>query len=71
MITRLIQSTGDFLARYSGLPVLLAAGLIILNFVLQLLPETWFLVGWLAETDFLLHLGLVIGLIGGLLGDVL
>jgi hypothetical protein len=61
-----IKRTTDFLARYPGLPVLVGVGLIVLNFVCRLLPA-WPIVGWMAQVDFLLHLGLVVSLIGVLL----
>jgi len=53
-----------------GLPILVAVGLVVLNFVLQLLPG-WPVVGWLARTHLFLHLGLVLGFLGILLGDAL
>jgi hypothetical protein len=60
----------NFLARSPGLPVLAAVGLVLLNFLVQLVPERP-VVGWLAHTDVLLHLGLVVGFLGILLGDAL
>jgi hypothetical protein len=69
-MTKLIQRTGDFLARVPGLPVLLAVGLVVLNLVLQFLPD-WPVVGWLAQTDLLLHVALIVGFLGVLLGEVL
>jgi len=66
----LLKRVGDFLARVPGLPILVAIGLVILNFVLQLLPD-WPIVGWLARFHLLLHLGVIVGLLGVLLGDVL
>jgi hypothetical protein len=70
MILRLLRTLSDFLARTPGMPILLAVALILLNFLLQLLPDLTF-VAWLAHTDFLLHLGLVLGFVGILLGDAL
>ena len=67
---KLLQRTSDFLARLPGLPVLIAIGLVILNLVLQLLPD-WTVVGWLARTDLLLHVGLILGFLGMLLAKVL
>jgi hypothetical protein len=69
-MTKLIQRTGDFLARVPGLPVLLAIGLVVLNLVLQFLPN-WPVVGWLARTDLLLHVALIVGFLGILVGEVL
>jgi hypothetical protein len=69
-MTKLIQRTGDFLARVPGLPVLLAIGLVVLNLVLQFLPN-WPVIGWLARTNLLLHVALIVGLLGVLVGEVL
>jgi len=71
MVFRLLRRTADFLARWPGLPVLIAIALIILNFLLRLLSAGWPAIDWLVHTDLLLHLGLIIGFLGLLLGDVL
>ena len=70
MVSDLLKRIGEFLARVPGLPILVAIGLVALNFVLQLLPA-WPVVGWLAHTHLFLHLGLILGLLGVLLGEVL
>jgi len=67
----LLKRISDFLARVPGLPVLVGVLFVILNFVFRLLPDTWPVVGWLIHTDFFLHLGVIVGLIGILLGDAL
>ena len=61
-----LKRVGDFLARVPGLPVLVGLGLILLNFIFQLLPS-WPVVGWMAQVNLLLHLGLIVSLIGLLL----
>lgn len=55
-----------FIARYKGLPTMLAVALVVLNFVLQ-----FFNLGWLSSSNLLLHLGIVVGLIGLLLAEAL
>jgi hypothetical protein len=70
MLNRIIKAGTDFLARLPGLPVLVAALLVALNFILRLLPD-WPAVAWLVHTDLLLHAGVVLGLVGILLGDAL
>jgi hypothetical protein len=70
MLIELLKSLSNFLARQPGLPILIAVGLILLNFVAQLLPN-WPVIEWLGNTYLLLHLGLVLGFLGILLGDVL
>jgi hypothetical protein len=70
MVGELLKRVSNFLARVPGLPIIVAIGLVVLNFVLQFLPG-WPLVGWLAHTHLLLHLGLVLGFLGVLLGEAL
>ena len=63
----MLDRISAFIATYKGAPVLLGVLLVIVNFALVLLsPETW-----LARTNLLLHLGIIIGLLGILLGDAL
>lgn len=71
MTTRLLKRVSEFLASLPGLPTLVAIGLVTLNLVLQFLPADWPVVGWLAQTNLLLHLGLILGLVGELLHDAL
>lgn len=70
MVSELLKRVSNFLARVPGLPIIVAIGLVVLNFVLQFLPD-WPVVGWLAHTHLLLHLGLILGFLGVLLGDAL
>lgn len=65
-----LKRISEFLARMPGLPILVAIGLVVLNFALQLLPQ-WPVVGWLARTHCFLHLGVILGFLGLLLGDAL
>lgn len=55
-----------FIARYKGLPTMLAVVLVILNFGLQFVD-----LGWLSSSNLLLHMGIVIGLLGLLLAEAL
>ena len=55
-----------FIARYKGLPIMIAVGLIALNFILQIVH-----IGWLSSSNLFLHLGIVVGLIGVLLAEAL
>jgi hypothetical protein len=69
----------DRLERVRGLPVLLGAGLVLLNFVVRCVafglmpepPQPSFWVFLLTEGNLLLHLGIIVGLVGVLLGDIL
>jgi len=69
-MNKLLKRASEFLARLPGLPVFIAVGLVVLNFVFLLLPD-WPVVGWLAHTHLFLHLGVILGLLGLLLGEVL
>jgi hypothetical protein len=71
MAADFLKRISDFLARFPGLPVLIAVFFVILNFVFRLLPGTWPVVGWLVQTDLFLHLGVILGLLGMLVGDAL
>ena len=55
-----------FIARYKGLPTMVAVVLVVLNFIFQFLN-----LGWLSSSNLLLHLGIVVGLIGVLLAEAL
>ena len=55
-----------FIARYKGLPIMIAVGLIALNFILQIVRLVW-----LSDSNLFLHLGIVVGLIGVLLAEAL
>jgi hypothetical protein len=70
MLIELLRKLSNFLARQPGLPILVAIGFILLNFMAQLLPS-WPMIEWLVSTYLLLHLGLVLGFLGILFGDVL
>jgi hypothetical protein len=69
----------DWLATVRGLPVLIGVALVLLNFVVRcvayfFLPETGhpgFLLFLFTGGNLLLHLGVIIGLLGVLLGDIL
>jgi NhaP-type Na+/H+ and K+/H+ antiporter len=65
-----LKQTSEFLARRKGLPVIVGAAFVLLNFVIRLLPA-WPGVAWLAQIDLFLHLGVLIGLLGMLVGDAL
>ncbi len=69
-VVQLISDVGNFLAHRKGLPVLVGAGLVLLNLILRWLPE-WPVIVFLVQDDFFLHVGVIIGLLGILLGDAL
>jgi hypothetical protein len=69
----------DRLERVRGLPVLIGAGLVLLNFIVRwvafsLVPDgqTAGLFFFLfTDGNLLLHLGVIVGLLGVLIGDIL
>jgi hypothetical protein len=63
-----LRTASDFIAHRKGLPVLIGIGLVLLNLLISLLPA-WSVIAWLARTDLLLQLGVIVGLLGILIGD--
>ena len=69
----------DRLERVKGLPVLIGCVLVLLNFVVRCLiyaltsgsSEGGFFLFLFTEGNLLLHLGVVVGLLGVLIGDIL
>ena len=69
-----LDKTSDWLAHNKGLPVFVGVGLVLINLLLSLhtsLLETSGALGWLARTDLLLHVGIIVALLGILVGDAL
>jgi hypothetical protein len=64
---RMLNRIADFLAHHRGLPTLIGIGLILINLALQFFPT----LGWLRESNLLLHLGIVLGLAGILVANAL
>jgi hypothetical protein len=69
----------DELEKVRGLPVLLGVALVLLNFVVQVLAyflippgqAVGFVLFLLTEGNLLLHLGIVLGVLGILVGDII
>lgn len=64
-MNELIDRLGDFFAERPGLLPLVGIGLIFINFILQIFPGPGS--GWFVDSNALLHLGLICGLLGLLL----
>lgn len=60
--SKFIDQVSEFFAARKGLLPLIGLAMVILNFIMRLL-----LPGWLADTDFFLHLGLVLAILGFML----
>ena len=63
-INKVIDRAADFLAKRPGLLPLVGVVLIALNFLLQFIPGAG---NWVVDSNFFLHIGLVIGIVGLLL----
>jgi hypothetical protein len=61
-----MQKLADFFEKVKGLPILIGVLLVVLNFIVQYIPGLAFLAG----SNLLLHLGVVVGLLGTLLAEV-
>lgn len=59
-LNRLLDFLSEALAQRKGLLLMIAILLVAINYLLQFIPGA----GWLVETNLLLHLGIVVGLIG-------
>ncbi|MCB9432774.1 MAG: hypothetical protein H6668_12405 [Ardenticatenaceae bacterium] len=68
-MNELLDKLGDFFGDRPGFLPLLGLGLIVVNFVLQLVPGPGS--GWFVDSNLLLHLGLVVAIVGILLIRVL
>lgn len=61
-ISKFIDRISEFFAARKGLLPLLGLAMVALNFILRLAVP-----GWLADTDFFLHLGLILAIFGFML----
>ncbi len=66
----MIDKLSEYLAHNKAMPVFLGVLLVILNYVLQFFVNLP-VVGFIGGTNLLLHLGVIVGLLGILLGDAL
>jgi len=66
----MIDKLSEYLARNKAMPVFLGVLLVILNYGLQFFVNLP-VVGFIGGTNLLLHLGIIVGLLGILLGDAL
>lgn len=64
-MNELLDKLSDFIAERPGLLPLLGIALIFVNLILQIFPGPGS--GWFVDSNLLLHLGLILGLLGVLL----
>jgi hypothetical protein len=58
-LSGMIDKLSEFLAHRKGLLPLLGMILIVVNFIIQFLP-----LGWFAENNLLLHIGILVAIFG-------
>lgn len=58
----LLDHISEFIAARKGLLPLLGIGMVLINFIFQVIPA-----GWLTTSNLFLHLGIIIALLGILL----
>jgi hypothetical protein len=63
----ILDRLSEFLAKRRGLPTMIAILLVAINLILQFIPG----LEWLARTNILLHVGVIVGLVGVLLSAAL
>jgi hypothetical protein len=61
-ISKILDQASNFFAHRKGLIPLIGILLVVINFLTQ-----FFLPGWIAESNFFLHLGVIIAIIGMML----
>jgi hypothetical protein len=66
----MIDKLSEYLAHNKAMPVFLGVLLVILNYGMQFFVHMP-VIGFIGSTNLLLHLGVIVGLLGILLGDAL
>ncbi len=62
-----LDRLSEFISKRRGLPTMIAIVLVVINLIFQFIPG----LEWLARTNVLLHVGVIIGLLGILLSAAL
>ncbi len=66
-LSKLLDRISDYVSAHRGAPVLFGVALVVLNYILLIIPGVQ--LGFVETTNLFLHLGVIIGLVGVLLGD--
>jgi len=69
LLSRWIDRVSDYISGHRGVPILLGAVLVVLNYVLLIIPGVQ--LGFVETTNLFLHIGVIVGLVGVVLGDAL
>ena len=67
LLSKILDGISDYVSAHRGVPVLIGVLLVVLNYVLLIIPGVQ--LGFVETTNLLLHVGVIVGLIGVLLGD--
>ncbi len=62
-LNKFVDRLSEYFAARKGLPIILGILLVLINGVMQFFPQ----LGWIVSSNFFLHLGVLISLIGILL----
>ena len=68
-LSKVLDRISDYVSAHRGMPVLLGVLLVVANYILLIIPGVQ--LGFVETTNLFLHLGVIVGLIGVLLGDAL
>ena len=66
-LNQLLDHLSDYFAHRKGLLPIVGLIFVVINFILQLIPD----IGWLASSNLFLHFGIILAIIGILLAWVL
>ena len=69
LLSRILDDISDYVSAHRGVPVLIGVLLVVVNYILVIIPGVQ--LGFVETTNLFLHLGVIVGLIGVLLGDAL
>ena len=69
LLSKILDGISDYVSAHRGVPVLIGVLLVVLNYILLIIPDVQ--LGFVETTNLLLHVGVIVGLIGVLLGDAL
>jgi ABC-type amino acid transport system permease subunit len=69
VLSKILDGISDYVSAHRGVPVLIGVLLVVLNYLLLIIPGVQ--LGFVETTNLCLHLGVIVGLIGVLLGDAL
>ena len=66
-INPILDHLSEYFADRKGLLPIVGLGFVVINFILQIIPN----IGWLASSNLFLHFGIILAIVGMLLAWVL